>query len=86
MIDVLVKGIAGAAEVYGWLTYEQRKWWREEGNQAYPNIAIVNDNKYFLPDFLLVWNWTGDEVYIGVKDTAWSFSDTCCLGPCSDVA
>lgn len=68
MIRIEVKGMAGAASAFGWLTYEQREWWNQKGKRLYPNITILNSDENFWPEFFLVWNWSSDEVYVGVKD------------------
>lgn len=60
--------MAGAASAFGWLTYEQREWWNQQGKRLYPNITPLNGDEGFWPDFFLCWNWSSDEVYVGVKD------------------
>ncbi len=67
MIHVLPRGIVGPTELDGWLTYKQREWWREEGQQQYPHIHILGDEGEY--DFLIFWVWTWDEMYIGVLDS-----------------
>lgn len=49
------------------LTYEMRKWWKEEGQQQYPYVHILGDGGDH--DFLIFWVWTWDEMYIGVLDS-----------------
>ena len=68
MIHVLPRGIVGPTELDGWLTYEMREWWNSAGKTLYPNVTLLNDTENNFPDFYLLWNWTADEVYIGIKD------------------
>ena len=68
MTTVTILGTANFARVEGWLTYEQREWWNSVGKGLYPNITLLNDTEDVFPDFYLMWNWTADEVYIGIKD------------------
>ena len=68
MTTVTILGTAKLARVEGWLTYPMREWWNEAGKGLYPNITLLSDTGNVLPDFYLMWNWTADEVYIGIKD------------------
>ncbi len=68
MTTVTILGTANLARVENWLTYEMREWWNSVGKGLYPNITLLSDTENVLPDFFLVWNWTDDEVYIGIKD------------------
>ena len=68
MTTVTILGTANFARVEGWLTYEMREWWNSVGKGLYPNITLLSDTGNVLPDFYLMWNWTADEVYIGIKD------------------
>ena len=68
MTTVTILGTANFARGEGWLTYEMREWWNSVGKGLYPNIMLLGYTKDVLPDFYLLWNWTDDEVYIGIKD------------------
>jgi len=68
MTTVTILGTANFARVEGWLTYEMREWWNNVGKRLYPNITLLRDTENVFPDFYLLWNWTADEVYIGIKD------------------
>ncbi len=68
MTTVTILGTAKLARVEGWLTYPMREWWNEVGKRLYPNITLLSDTENVFPDFYLLWNWTADEVYIGIKD------------------
>jgi len=68
MTTVTILGTANFARVEGWLTYEMREWWNSVGKGLYPNITLQSDTENVFPDFYLMWNWTADEVYIGIKD------------------
>ena len=68
MTTVTILGTANFARVEGWLTYPMREWWNNVGKGLYPNITLLNDTENVFPDFYLIWNWTADEVYIGIKD------------------
>ena len=68
MTTVTILGTANFARVEGWLTYPMREWWNNTGKRLYPNITLLSDTENVLPDFYLMWNWTADEVYIGIKD------------------
>ena len=67
MIHVLPRGIVGPIELDGWLTYEMREWWKEEGQQQYSYVHMLGDEGEH--DFLIFWVWTWDEMYIGVLDS-----------------
>ncbi len=58
MIHVLPRGIVGPTELDGWLTYEMREWWKEEGQELYPYVHILGDEGDH--DFLNFWVWTWD--------------------------
>ncbi len=68
MTTVTILGTANFARVEGWLTYEMREWWNSAGKSLYQNITLLSDTENVFPDFYLMWNWTADEVYIGIKD------------------
>ncbi len=68
MTTVTILGTANLARVEGWLTYSMREWWNSVGKRLYPNITLLGDTENVSPDFGLLWNWTADEVYIGIKD------------------
>ena len=70
-----ILGTANFARVEGWLTYEMREWWNETGKGLYPNIMLLSDTEDVSPDFYLMWNWTADEVYIGIKDYRYWLED-----------
>ena len=75
MTTVGILGTANFARVEGWLTYEMREWWNETGKGLYPNIMLLSDTEDVSPDFYLMWNWTADEVYIGIKDYRYWLED-----------
>ncbi len=75
MTTVTILGTANFARVEGWLTYEMREWWNSTGKGLYPNITLLHDTENVFPDFYLMWNWTADEVYIGIKDYRYWFED-----------
>ncbi len=52
-----------------------REWWNSTGKSLYPNITLLRDTEDVFPDFYLLWNWTADEVYIGIKDYRYWFED-----------
>ena len=68
MTTISILGTANFARAENWLTYPMREWWNNVGKGLYPNIMLLHDTENVSPDFYLLWNWTADEVYIGIKD------------------